>query len=127
MPASPRQASSAAAYSITLARATWCASDGSSDSGSRTPTVSAFGEVAPSSMPSSSPAPDSATATLGLDSLLQASLRISELMNRSTGPGGCPSIGRGVRGRPSLPDRSRLVSRVRGHLCHLGATSMGGA
>ena len=62
-------------------------SDGSSlDSGSRTGSVSAFGAVAPRSMPSSRPAADRDMATLGLDSLLQASLRMSVLISRSTGP-----------------------------------------
>ena len=74
-------------------------SDGSSrDSGSRTGSVSAFGAVAPRNMPSSSPAADKLTATLGLDSLLHASLRMSVLISRSTGPLP-PSRGPGAAGR----------------------------
>jgi hypothetical protein len=37
-------------------------------------------------MPSSKPTPDTVTATLGWDSLLQASLLISVLISRSIGP-----------------------------------------
>jgi hypothetical protein len=37
-------------------------------------------------MPSSKPTPDTVTATLGSDSLLQASLLISVLISRSIGP-----------------------------------------
>ena len=55
--------------------------------------VSAFGAVAPRSMPSSSPDADTATATLGSESLLQASLRITALMNRSIGPVGATRPG----------------------------------
>src|SRR4029077_8740161 len=55
-------------------------------------------------MPSSSPEADTATATLGSESLLQASLRISALMNRSIGPvGGTrpgPAAGRWAPDRP---------------------------
>ena len=56
------------------------------DSGSLTGTVSAFGAVAPTAMPSSRPASDTVTATFGLESLLQASVRMTALMSRSTGP-----------------------------------------
>src|SRR5512142_2956779 len=81
----------------------WSPSAGSrDDSGSLTGTVSAFGAVEPRIMPSSRPIPDSVTATLGLDRRLQASLRISELMNRSTGPfGPGPSRGLNVPSRPA--------------------------
>ncbi len=90
IPASPRQARMSPEYIIKVARTCRCGpSDGSRvDSGSLTRNVSAFGAVAPSSMPSSSPAADRPTATLGSDSLLQASLRISQSMTRSTGPVG---------------------------------------
>ena len=87
MPASPRQARVTLVYSIRLASTCCPLSDGRiRDSGSRTGSVSAFGAVAPSSMPSSRPAADRETATLGLASLLQASLRMSVLISRSTGP-----------------------------------------
>src|SRR5262249_32424756 len=56
------------------------------DSGSLTGTVSAFGAVAPTIIPSSRPAPDRLRATMGSDSGLQASLRITRLMTHSTGP-----------------------------------------
>src|SRR5215468_10311365 len=56
------------------------------DSGSLTGTVSAFGAVAPTIIPSSRPAPDKLRATMGSDSGLQASLRITRLMTHSTGP-----------------------------------------
>src|SRR5260221_2732519 len=58
------------------------------DSGSLTFSVSKFGAVAPTSMPSSRPRPDTVTATLGWDSLLQASLRITVLIIPSIGPVG---------------------------------------
>ena len=47
------------------------------DRGSRTGRVSVFGAVAPTTMPSSRPRPETAMATLGWDSRLQASLRIT--------------------------------------------------
>src|SRR5215510_1110834 len=76
---------------------TWWASDGRRDSGSLIGSVSAFGAVAPTSIPSSRPAPDTAMATLGSESLLQASLRITVLMIHSTGPTGpCPARGSSV-------------------------------
>ncbi len=56
------------------------------DSGSLIGSVSAFGAVAPTIIPSSRPAPDRVRATIGSDSLLQASLRITRLMTHSTGP-----------------------------------------
>src|SRR5215467_464833 len=59
------------------------------DSGSLTGTVSAFGAVAPTIIPSSRPAPDRLRATMGSDSGLQASLRITRLMTHSTVPA-CP-------------------------------------
>src|SRR5262252_7743075 len=80
------------------------------DSGSLIGNVSAFGAVAPRSIPSSRPDADTATATLGSDSLLQASLRISVLMSRSIGPPGPggpawpgPSMGPCVLDRPAVP------------------------
>src|ERR1700680_772402 len=78
----------------------WWLSDGRRyDSGSLIGNVSAFGAVAPTIMPSSRPTPDTVTATLGSESLLQASLRITVLMSRSIGPvGPCPSTG------PYVPD-----------------------
>src|SRR5215831_16595989 len=58
-------------------------------------------------MPSSSPDADTATATLGSESLLQASLRISVLMSRSIGPFGAPRAvppaAPGAPGRPGGP------------------------
>src|SRR5215471_15001395 len=56
------------------------------DSGNWSGIVSAFGAVAPTIMPSSRPAPDRLRATVGSDSRLQASLRITRLMTHSTGP-----------------------------------------
>ena len=56
------------------------------DSGSWMGIVSAFGAVAPTIIPSSRPAPDRLRATMGSDSGLQASLRITRLMTHSTGP-----------------------------------------
>ena len=86
-----------------LARMCWLTSEGrKEDSGSLTGTVSAFGAVAPRSMPSSSPPPDRATATVGLDSWLQASLRIMVLMNRSIRPGDSATwTGRGAVAAPA--------------------------
>src|SRR5487761_1882876 len=66
------------------------------DSGSLIGSVSAFGAVAPTSRPSSSPAADMEMATRGRESLLQASLRITVLMIRSIGP--VPSTGRYIPG-----------------------------
>src|SRR5215475_16065475 len=58
-------------------------------------------------MPSSSPDADTATATLGSESLLQASLRITVLMSRSMGPLGATRPARavepGARDRPAGP------------------------
>src|SRR5262245_57956579 len=54
-------------------------------------------------MPSSSPDADTATATLGSESLLQASLRISALMSRSIGPVGGTRPGPGAGDRPACP------------------------
>src|SRR6266446_152572 len=82
----------------------WFSDGRKRDSGSLMGSVSVFGAVAPTTMPSSRPTPDTVTATLGCDSLLQASLRITVLMTRSTG----------------------RVGRVGRHLCHLGHTSIGG-
>src|SRR5260370_36381485 len=66
--------------------------------------VSTFGAVAPTSMPSSRPTPDTVTAILGSESLLQASLRITVLMTRSIGPvGPRPSRGPYVLSRPTCP------------------------
>src|SRR5215467_960244 len=81
---------------------TWWVSGGRKcDSGSLTGSVSAFGAVAPRSIPSSKPVPDTAMATLGSDSLLHESLRITVLMTRSMGPvGPCPSTGPYVPRRP---------------------------
>src|SRR5215831_2389957 len=56
------------------------------DSGSRRGIVSAFGAVAPTIIPSSRPAPDRLRATMGSDSGLHASRRITRLMTHSTGP-----------------------------------------
>src|SRR5215831_17336736 len=64
----------------------WPSAGKMNDSGSRTGTVSAFGAVAPTIIPSSRPAPDRLRATMGSDSGLQASLRITRLMTHSTGP-----------------------------------------
>ena len=64
----------------------WLSEGRTEDSGSTTGTVSAFGAVAPTAMPISRPAPDSVMATFGWDSLLQASVRMSALMSRPTGP-----------------------------------------
>src|SRR5690349_6910286 len=72
------------------------------DSGSWRGIVSAFGAVAPTIMPSSRPAPDRVRATVGSDSRLQASLRITRLMTHSTGP--LPTARSGaVKGRVSDP------------------------
>src|SRR5260370_7997216 len=78
----------------------WWLGDGRrSASGSLLGSVSAFGAVAPTIMPSSRPTPDTVMATLGLASPLQASLRITVLMSRSIGPvGPRPSTG------PYVPD-----------------------
>src|SRR5215472_10666650 len=105
MPASPRQARTSPVYSIAIAAPLSWASDGrNDDSGSLTFTVSKFGAVAPTSMPSSRPRPDRVTATRGSDSLLQASLRITALMMRSIGPLGlCRSTRPSVLDLPTAP------------------------
>src|SRR5258708_9934736 len=60
--------------------------------------VTVFGAMAPTSAPSSRPQRDEVTATRGLASRLQASLRITVLMTRSIRP--WPSTGPRVPGRP---------------------------
>src|ERR1035438_4889538 len=66
-----------------------------------------FGAMAPTRMPISRPTAETATATLGSESLLQESLRITVLMTRSIGPSGRlgpgPSGGPCVTGRPAGP------------------------
>src|SRR5262249_5467310 len=105
IPASPRQARMLAAYRITLeTRMVWLSDGRKFDSGSLTDSVSAFGAVAPSIMPSSRPTADTVTATRGLASLLHASLRMSTAISRPTGPAGsCSWLGRDVLGRPAGP------------------------
>src|ERR1022692_4782896 len=72
------------------------------DSGSLMGSVSVFGAVAPTSIPSSRPTPDTVIATLGWESLLQASVRITVLMTCSIGPAGpSPPLGPCVPGRPA--------------------------
>src|SRR5215469_1708487 len=99
-PARPRQARTSPVYSIAVARTSLLLSDGRRyDSGSLMGSVMVFGAVAPTSIPSSRPTPDTDSATLGSDSLLQASLRITRLMTHSIGP--CPSTGAYGRDRPT--------------------------
>ena len=75
------------------------------DSGNLTGTVSAFGAVAPTIIPSSRPAPDKLRATMGSDSGLQASLRITRLMTHSTGPLRMTRSGAGATSTvPACPD-----------------------
>src|SRR5215470_3338652 len=89
--------------------------------------VSGFGAVAPTSMLSSKPTPDTLIATLGLESLLQESLRITVLMTRSIGPPGrCPPTGPYVLGRPPCrTDPGESVERT-GACVTLGRTSVAG-
>src|SRR5690348_9680539 len=56
------------------------------DSGSLVASVSAFGAAAPTNMLSSRPAPDTVMATFGLESLLEANVRMIVLMSRPTRP-----------------------------------------
>src|SRR5262245_49752028 len=64
--------------------------------------VSVFGAVAPTTMPSSRPTPETLIATLGSESLLQASLRMTLLMTHPIGPAGRRrSSGSYVRGWPT--------------------------
>src|SRR5262249_25370730 len=85
----------------------WPSDGRMNDSGSLTGTVSAFGAVAPTIIPSSRPAPDRLRATMGSDNGLQASLRITRLMTHSTGPLRMTRSGAGgkstVPGRPGGP------------------------
>ena len=62
---------------------------------------SAFGAIAPTSIPSSRPAPDTVMGTFGSASLLQASFRITVLMSHWAGPAGPGSGGPRV---PALDD-----------------------
>src|SRR5262249_46335003 len=56
------------------------------------------------SIPSNRPAPDTETATVGSESLLQASLRINVLMTHSIGPAWPrPAVGSSVPGWPIAP------------------------
>jgi hypothetical protein len=82
IPASPRHARMSPVYRIAIARMLSLFSDGSTESGSLMGSVALFGAVAPTTMPSRRPTPAKLTATLGSDSLLQASLRITVLMTR---------------------------------------------
>src|SRR5215471_8681221 len=90
IPARPRQARMFPVYrridAMTTLVSEWPSAGRMKDSGSLTGTVSAFGAVAPTIIPSSRPAPDRLRATMGSDSGLQASLRITRLMTHSTGP-----------------------------------------
>src|SRR5207247_10596025 len=79
------------------------------DSGSRRGIVSAFGAVAPTIMPSSRPAPDKVRATVGSDSRLQASLRITRLMTHSTGP--LRMTTSGTAGRGAVPAWSGMTGK----------------
>jgi len=87
IPASPRQARTSPLYSSSIAAQSCWLSDGSTrDSGSSTVDVSTFGAVAPTTAPSSRPAPDTPTATLGSANLLPDSVRITALIRRLAGP-----------------------------------------
>src|SRR5215467_8789826 len=78
-------------------------------------------------MPSTRPSPDTLIATLGSESLLQESLRITVLMTRSIGPPGrCPSTGPYVLGWPLCrTDPGESVERT-GACVTLGRTSVAG-
>src|SRR5215467_6450532 len=90
IPARPRHARTSPVYSATETRTVCDWSDGSRlDNGSlRFGNVSVFGAVAPTSIPSSSPAAEMLTAIRGSESLLQESLRMTVLMTQSIGPVG---------------------------------------
>src|SRR5258706_7564840 len=90
------------------------------DSGSLSGSVSVFWAVAPTTMPSSKPTPETAMAILGSDSLLQASLRMRLLISQSIDPvAGCRSPGPRVsRLRPgdaapfAEPNRACVVTAL---------------
>ena len=153
MPASPRQARMSPAYSRTSVRTFWCASDGSKcDSGSVDRQRRGVRRRGPDDRcPAAGRMPDTVMATRGLASLLQASLRITVLMTRSTRP--LPATGRcgaavdgrnrvcwldsaqsvpaaddleGLRNRARLPGWPRRAGRLDGRPCHLGHTSISG-
>ena len=89
-------------YRMAIARMLSLFSEGSTESGSLMGSVALFGAVAPTTMPSRRPTPAKLTATLGSDSLLQASLRITVLMTRSIGPLGASRwAGTGAGGSPT--------------------------
>src|SRR5260221_9202278 len=90
------------------------------DSGSLSGSVSVFWAVAPTTMPSSKPTPETAMAILGHDTLLQARLRMRLLISQSIGPvAGCRSPGPRVPGlRPGVavpfaePTRACVVTAL---------------
>src|SRR5215469_16987981 len=92
--------------------------------------VSEFGAIAPTSMPSSRPTPATDIATLGWASLLQESLRMTALMIRSTGPVGPLERGgaewRGAAaGRGGAPARREGTARLTGTARLAGTVRLG--